>query len=86
MDAELKRELDRINQKLTTILQAFNKPKQPSWVRASVITRLTGWNNEGMRKARDYGYIRYKEEDGFWYDLDSLHPLHLKKNRETEVA
>lgn len=53
---------------------------KPKWVRVSVITELTGWNKEKMRQARDNNLIEWKTDDGFWYDLNSLHPLLIKQS------
>jgi hypothetical protein len=83
MDLELKRELDRINQKLTTLLQE-RRPK-PCWVRAKIIMQLTGWNGEEMRQARENGYIQYKEENGLWYDLESLPKVLIRNLKPLEV-
>lgn len=85
MDAELKREFDRLNQKLTMLLQAVKQPKQ-TWVRAKIIIRLTGWTANEMRQARENGYIQFKEEDGLWYDLSSLNKLFVKNKASLETA
>lgn len=69
--------LQRIERKLDRL----SNPK-PKWVRASIITELTGWNNQKMRSARINDLIVYKkEENSYWYDLNSLHPLLIKKKQ-----
>lgn len=70
-------ELARLEKKLDQVLR-FVKRK-PMWVKASVITRLTGWNKEQMRTARENGYVEYeKREDGIFYDLNTLHEKFIK--------
>ena len=32
-----------------------------------------------LRTDKENGYVQFKEKDGFWYLLDSIHPKHLKK-------
>lgn len=66
----------RMDAKLTTLL---NREPKVTWVRASVITELTGWNNEKMRKARENGYVKFKKEGGYWYNLGSLNQVFIKK-------
>jgi len=66
-------QLKRIDSKLTALLQEKKKPAKETWVKVGIITSLTGWNNEGMRKARLNGLIDWKKTDsGFWYLLESL--------------
>jgi hypothetical protein len=47
MDAEIKREFERLNQKLTALL---TKEKKETWVKSSEIIKLTGWDKERMRR------------------------------------
>lgn len=52
------------------------------WVKAGVITKATGWNNEEMRTARDRKYVVHeKRVDGFWYDLKSVATNFLINNQ-----
>lgn len=69
---------ERIDRKLSLLVQEKNKVR---WVRAPVISKMTGWDKNGMRRARENRYVVYKEdEDGkFLYNPDSIHPIHLKK-------
>ena len=49
--------------------------------------QVTGWKKEGMRRARMQGLItwRHTEIDGFQYDLNSIHPLLIKKSGTAET-
>jgi hypothetical protein len=50
------------------------------WVKSSVITGMTGWDSQQMRRARLNGSIVWKKDDkGFWYDPSSIAKEHLKK-------
>lgn len=78
MEKELLERLDRIERKLSMLMQ--EKKKETGWVKAPVITRLTGWDSNEMRAARRNGYVRFKEgPKGYLYDVDSLNQVHLKQ-------
>lgn len=48
-------------------------PKNEQWVGPTVITKATGWNNEGMRRARRNGSVKYKRKGGgYVYLLSSI--------------
>lgn len=67
--------LQRLERKIDRLMN----PK-PKWVKASIITELTGWDNQAMRRARVHDLISYKKDaNGYWYDLNSLHQLLIKK-------
>lgn len=75
---EILKKLDRMERKLS--MQMQEEKKSVTWVKANVITRITGWDRNGMSRARANGYVKYKKEgDVFWYNLDSVHPVHHKK-------
>ena len=70
MQDSLEKRLDRIDQKLTTLL---GQAKKQTWVKVSFITDLTGWNREKLRQARDQKIITYRKgNNGFEYLLESL--------------
>lgn len=70
------RELIRELSILKTLLRKENYNEQ--WVKASQIIRLTGWNKDRMRRARIRGEIKYKKVgNSFWYDYNSLLPVHI---------
>ncbi len=57
------------------------------WVKAVWIMEVTGWNKEQMRRAREQNMItwRHTDIDGFQYDLNSIHPLLIKKAAEVRT-
>lgn len=68
-------------QKIDQILQRVQRIEQQSrtkdkWVSAIWITRLTGWDREVLRQARDQGIIEYREKKGggIEYLLSSVPP------------
>lgn len=80
MDRELKLELDRINKKLNALAAAQSKA---TWVSAGWITRITGWDHEKLRQARNQKIIEYKKsEGGGWlYKLESIPELFIKQKQ-----
>jgi hypothetical protein len=51
------------------------------WVKVGVIKKMTGWNNEEMRRARETGMVDWKRDDnGYWYSPESINEIHLKKD------
>ena len=71
--------LKRIDSKLSHLMTKPEKKKE-TWVKSPLITSLTGWDKEGMRRARVNGYIQWrKDENGFWYLLESLNHIFFKK-------
>lgn len=61
---------------------------KPYWVKAEIIQQVTGWDREGMRKARRNDYVKWKHNkgEGFWYDLNSVHPLLIKQRTLEAVS
>jgi hypothetical protein len=56
------------------------KAKKSEWVKSPIITKLTGWDANKMRIARNNGYIQWKKNTtGFWYDLSSINEKFLIK-------
>jgi hypothetical protein len=74
----LKRNLTAMRNELHELKQAR---QSETWVKAKAIIDLTGWDGEGMRIARERGYIKFKEEKPrvFEYLLESLPPQFYKK-------
>lgn len=67
---EIKRTQQRIDSKLTTLL---NRAPKETWVSVGFITDLTGWNGEKMRQAREQHIIEYRKGScGYEYKLESL--------------
>lgn len=77
--AEIKRLLVRVDSKLTALL---NKPKKETWVKAGVITDLTGWKGKKLYEARQDKLIKYREvgegAGKYVYLIESLNPVFLK--------
>ncbi|HUR65489.1 MAG TPA: hypothetical protein VMZ03_03995 [Chitinophagaceae bacterium] len=82
MDAELKRELERINKKLNSICQVQRKE---TWVKISIVRRLTILTREDMRDLRERKQIVFRRSvvSGFEYLLQSI-PKELFKNNTHE--
>lgn len=49
-------------------------PGKQTWVKAKEIMDITGWDAEGMRKARELGYVSFREPRPKVYEylLESL--------------
>ena len=70
------RYLKRIDEKLTTLLS--QAPKK-TWVGPGIITDLTGWDREGLRKARRNNVIETRSKDNrIEYYLESLPKVFIK--------
>lgn len=54
MDPETKRRFDRVDEKLTTIMQV---QKKQTWVTAYFLRELTGWDDKKIRQARIQGVV-----------------------------
>lgn len=49
--------------------------KNRTLLKQSDIKKMTGWNNEQMRKARTLGWVKMeRDETGIYYILESLKP------------
>jgi hypothetical protein len=55
-----------------------NARKTRTWVKVSEVVRLTGWDKEEMRRARENGYIEFRTKNGFEYLVESIHPMFIK--------
>lgn len=71
MDSELKSYLDRINTKLTKLIE---KEKKPAWVKVSTIKEMTRFKTKEQRRvAKECGIlIMRKAENGIEYDLNAI--------------
>jgi len=75
---ELKREIKTLASMVRQLVS--KEARKKTWVRATVITDLTGWNGEKLRQAREYCYIKFeKRSDGIWYLLESLPEQLIRK-------
>ena len=59
----------RIDRKLTALLNT-----KQTWVTAQEISKLTGWDGNALRRARERKYLEYKQRTAksFVYLLESL--------------
>ncbi len=59
----------RIDRKLTALLST-----KQTWVTAQEISKLTGWDGNALRRARERKYLEYKQRTAksFVYLLESL--------------
>jgi hypothetical protein len=77
-------DIQRLERKIDRLAKQLAENKKPFWVKASVITSLTGWDKTKMYQARENGYIRFeKREKGegvheWFYDLNSIHEKFIK--------
>lgn len=77
-------EVARLERKIDKITRLLESKQKPMWVKASVITGLTGWTKDQMNVARENRYVDFKvdEKEGkkeFWYDLNSLNEKFIKQ-------
>lgn len=54
--------------------------KQETWIKVSDVVRLTGWDKERLRRARLNGEIKFKDDNGRFYLLESISTIHLKQS------
>lgn len=75
--------LDTIEKKIDRLLRERRQNSTPTWVKVGLITKLTGWDHEGMRKARENGLVRFRKSNGgFLYHMESIPEQFLKKNEK----
>jgi hypothetical protein len=67
---------ERIDKKLTALLNKEPKPEKETWVKVSFVVMLTGWSKRKLYQARQQGTITYRktEEKGFEYLVESIPP------------
>lgn len=79
MDAELKKEFDRLNAKINTLLA---EQKKETWLKGHDIMQITVWGDkEKLRRAKVLGYVEQKKDVkmGIVYKLESIPEYFLKK-------
>jgi len=56
------------------------KAEKRSWVKVGFIMQVTGWDAQGMRKARENGLVkrRRSKEKGIEYLLESIPDMFIK--------
>lgn len=77
MDADVKRELTRINEKLNILVAGQHKS---TWVSPLFIMDLTGWDKSKLRQAREQKIVEVKRDGRGWlYKLESIPERFIKK-------
>jgi hypothetical protein len=72
--AEIIKRLDRIEKHLEA-------KRTRTWVKVGIVHELTGWDREGMRKARESNLIKQRKGvNGIEYLLESIPPMFIKKS------
>jgi hypothetical protein len=72
--------LERAVDRLERIIQSMT-PRKETWVGPTVITNLTAWDGEGMRRARRNGSVKYRRNpktNGYQYLASSIPERLLK--------
>ena len=80
MEAELKREFDRLHREIKALKKEQDKA---TWVSASWVTELTGWSPRRMQLARQQKLIEFKENNtgGYLYKLESIPEIFIKQKQ-----
>jgi len=80
MDAETKKEFDKIHRELKALKQVQAKA---TWVTHAWITEITGWNKRKLLAAREQKIVEYKESGngGYLYKLESIPEQFIKQKQ-----
>lgn len=80
MDADVKREFDRLQKMLKVLTDAQSKA---TWVSPSWITDITGWDKEKLRQVREQKIVEFKKSDGggWVYKLESVPNQFIKQKQ-----
>lgn len=78
IDVEVKKEFNRINEKLTSLIQVS---KKQTWASAHWVTKLTGWDGKELDSARKQNIIQFRKNNtgGYDYLLESIPSIFIKK-------
>lgn len=79
MDAEIKREFERLHSKINTLLA---EQKKETWLKGHDIMQITVWSDkEKLRRAKMYGYVEQKKDKkmGIVYRLESIPEYFIRK-------
>lgn len=71
MDAETKAQFERLHKKLNLLIEHASKA---TWIGPGMLAKLTGWNSEGMRQARNKKIVEHRRSGtgGWEYKLESI--------------
>ena len=68
--------LVQLEKRIARLEKAIGAGKVETWVKASHIMRLTGWDRHAMQRARETGLVKYKlshkGKNGYFYLLESV--------------
>lgn len=78
---KLTRKIDRIDARLA---KAELKPEKKTWVKASTVKEMTGWDHAKMLAHRRNKTVVWKRDNGIWYLLESI-PERLTITKTTAI-
>lgn len=80
MDADIKREFDRLHREIKSLKATQDKA---TWVSVSWILEVTGWTKRKLQTAREQKIIEYKESGsgGYLYKLESIPEQFIKQKQ-----
>lgn len=80
MDADVKREFDRLHRELKSLKQEQGRA---TWVSCSWVSDVTGWNKGKLQKARQQGIVEFKDSPGggYLYKLESIPEIFIKQKQ-----
>lgn len=71
-----------ILKKLERIERHLNAKAPQHWVKVGFIQDVTGWDKEGLRRARENGLIKQRRgTNGIEYLLESIPEMFIRKNQ-----
>lgn len=71
--------LDKAEKEIAALKKEKSRQRH-SWTKVGTITKITGWDKERLRRARNNNEIRFKKVGSeIFYDLNSLNQLLVKK-------
>lgn len=83
MDKDIQQQFNRLNAKLNLLIEV---QKKEHWVKVGFVTRITGWDRETLRQAREQGLIEWRldAELGRVYLLESIPSMFIRyENKPT---
>lgn len=71
----LETRLDRMERLLKALVKESTRK---TWVKAADVFRITGWDKEKLRRMRAHGVIKWKKDNGFFYELESIPKIFIR--------
>lgn len=80
MEADIKREFERLHREIKALKAEQNKA---TWVSAAWILEVTGWSKRRLQTAREQKIVEYKESEGggYLYKLESIPEIFIKQKQ-----